>query len=95
MHDDEHQHQEQQPSLETLQLKIQELKTDLENLQGASNPSFQAEEAPVESIYVTDGESYKYGSWDLNPESYEWIIKHNSEHKLALQSVSAIKNRHP
>ncbi|OLY82019.1 hypothetical protein AYI68_g3869, partial [Smittium mucronatum] len=95
MHGDEHQQQEQQPSLETLQLKIQELKTDLENLQGTSNPSFKAEETPVERIYVTDGESYKYGSWDLNPESHEWIIKHDSEHKLASQSVSAIKNRHP
>ncbi|OLY84077.1 hypothetical protein AYI68_g1765, partial [Smittium mucronatum] len=51
MHDDENQQQEQQPSLETLQLKIQELKTDLENLQRASNPSVQTEEAPVERIY--------------------------------------------
>ncbi|OMJ17026.1 hypothetical protein AYI69_g7598, partial [Smittium culicis] len=86
---------EQQPSYEALRIQVQTLNAAFENLQGISNPSIQAEAYTLERIYTTDGESYKYGSWGLSPENQAWVGKHDCVHKLASQSVSAIKNRHP
>ncbi|PVU86396.1 hypothetical protein BB560_006737, partial [Smittium megazygosporum] len=44
---------------------------------------------------ATEGESYKYGTWEINHEHHSWIARHDCEQKLAPESVTAIKARHP
>ncbi|PVU96885.1 hypothetical protein BB559_002227 [Furculomyces boomerangus] len=64
-------------------------------IQATSNTSNQVEAAKIERIYATNGESYKHGNWDLNPDAHRWIKEHDCEHRLVSQSVSSIKIRHP
>ncbi|PVU98494.1 hypothetical protein BB560_005661, partial [Smittium megazygosporum] len=62
---------------------------------GIGNTSFQANEAPQERIYANENEYYKYGTWEINQEHHIWISRHNYKQKLAPQSVTEIKTRHP
>ncbi|OMJ21092.1 hypothetical protein AYI70_g3682 [Smittium culicis] len=71
-----------------------EQKTSLKLLE-SNNPRIQAEAPTLERIYTTEGESYKYGSWDLSSENQARFGNHDCTHKLTSMSVSAIKNRHP
>ncbi|OMJ20424.1 hypothetical protein AYI70_g4124 [Smittium culicis] len=81
--------------MKLLEFKFRALNAAFENFQGISNLSIQAEASTLERIYNIDGESYKYGSWDLSSENQAWVGNHDCAHKLESQSVSAIKNRHP
>ncbi|OMJ17363.1 hypothetical protein AYI70_g6015 [Smittium culicis] len=59
-------------------IQAQTLKVALENLQGTSNPSIQDESSTLESIYTAEGESYKYGSWDLSPDNQAGLFVEES-----------------
>ncbi|OMJ20585.1 hypothetical protein AYI70_g4014 [Smittium culicis] len=89
--------EQQQPeqSIAAIQLEIQELKASLSRCKDAGNAASEGEAVHVERIYNTEFESYKQGTWELNPDTHGWVSRHDCEHKLSTQSISAIKNRHP
>ncbi|PVU85190.1 hypothetical protein BB560_007127 [Smittium megazygosporum] len=59
-----------------LQQQIETLSAALKQM-GISNTSFQADKAPQERIYANEGESYKYGTWEINHEYHSWIARHD------------------
>ncbi|OMJ10136.1 hypothetical protein AYI69_g10365 [Smittium culicis] len=88
--------EQQQPeqNIAALQLEIQELKASLSRCKDAGNAASEGEAVPAERIYNTEFESYKQGTWGLNPDTHGWVSRHDCEHKLFTQSISATKNRH-
>ncbi|OMJ30306.1 hypothetical protein AYI69_g158 [Smittium culicis] len=64
--------EQQQPEqiIVALQLEIQELKASLSRCKDAGNAASEGEAVPVEIIYNTEFESYKQGTWDLNPDTH-------------------------
>ncbi|OMJ21620.1 hypothetical protein AYI69_g5735 [Smittium culicis] len=73
--------------IETLEQQVQTLTEALKNLQSESNPSNETDVTKVEIICATDIESYKYGTWDIDPDNHDWFGEHVWDCKLASQSA--------
>ncbi|PVU85209.1 hypothetical protein BB559_007134 [Furculomyces boomerangus] len=48
-----------------------------------------------EITYATESKQFNYSTWEINEARHAWTYKHNANHKLTSQSVSAIKGRNP